>query len=209
MTASSVEFFPCRVQLMGLPRSVAIGAVATNVLNPTASLQAGTRCPPSLAKVQKVSRNLFGAPDPVEMNNMYQQEARRQRSYVLQRYSFDIETSKPTDKQMSQQQPTESINNTDATSQPTQLPTLIEQELEQHEQRLQKEECNLNGAFSEKTPPNNKNTIIASNGLKVVRSSCSIDDTLSTLNSNASERHKPYARQSLLTGRTTHKHRRD
>ncbi|KAI9581276.1 hypothetical protein GQX74_011212 [Glossina fuscipes] len=151
MTASSVEFFPCRVQLMGLPRSTATATASSGDL-PTALVQRNTpnitqttstvtyRRPP-LAKVQGVSRNLFGTPKPGEINQLFQKEAQRQRSYVLQRYNFDIASGKPTTKQ---QHPTAAVVkaniNINERYLVTQIPgSLIERELQEHEQRLQKE----------------------------------------------------------------------
>uniref|UniRef100_A0A1A9ZEB2 Cyclin-dependent kinase inhibitor domain-containing protein n=1 Tax=Glossina pallidipes TaxID=7398 RepID=A0A1A9ZEB2_GLOPL len=233
MTASSVEFFPCRVQLMGLPRSTATTATASSGDLPTALVQRNTpnitqttstityRRPP-LAKVQGVSRNLFGSPKPGEINQLFQKEAQRQRSYVLQRYNFDIASGKPTTKQ---QHPTAAVvkanTNINERYLVTQIPgSLIERELQEHEQRLQKEKCSLNRSPPEEIKCSNfkqKATTNLSYGLKVLRNrtinpsiTCQGDSTLpaaatsaapgaSLLLSSSSERYKPYSRQTLIT----------
>ncbi|KAL9893567.1 uncharacterized protein ACN2A1_008619 [Glossina fuscipes fuscipes] len=234
MTASSVEFFPCRVQLMGLPRSTATATASSGDL-PTALVQRNTpnitqttstvtyRRPP-LAKVQGVSRNLFGTPKPGEINQLFQKEAQRQRSYVLQRYNFDIASGKPTTKQ---QHPTAAVVkaniNINERYLVTQIPgSLIERELQEHEQRLQKEKCSLNRSPPDEIKCSNfkqKATKNLSSGLKVLRNrtinpsiTCQGDSTLPAaaatsaapgaslfLLSSSSERYKPYSRQTLIT----------
>uniref|UniRef100_A0A1A9W5Z4 Cyclin-dependent kinase inhibitor domain-containing protein n=1 Tax=Glossina brevipalpis TaxID=37001 RepID=A0A1A9W5Z4_9MUSC len=232
MTASSVEFFPCRVQLMGLPRSTATATASSGDL-PTALVQRNTanatetnavtyRRPP-LAKVQGVSRNLFGSPKPGEINQLFQKEAQRQRSYVLQRYNFDIASGKPTAKQ--QQHPTAAVVKANTNSNErhlvTQMPSLIEQELQQHEQRLQKEKCSLNRSAPDEIKCGNfkqKATTNLSSGLKVLRNrtinpsiTCQ-DSTLpsaaagASLLLSSSERYKPYSRQTLITANSRQKY---
>ncbi|XP_065354318.1 uncharacterized protein LOC135948794 [Calliphora vicina] len=192
MTASSVEFFPCRAPLMGLPRSSTSLAAANTSNSLVNSIH------PPAAKIKGISRNLFGAPDPLEMKNLYQQEAERQRSYVLQRYNFDTINSKPTNEKERQQQPTDKNYTNQTTNNPakplTQIPTLIELELRQHEQRLQIEEHGLNRTSLDMNPPNETIPNETKSGSKVTRRCC--EYSLSLL--PAAERQKPYTRQSLL-----------
>lgn len=199
MTASSVEFFPCRVQLMGLPRSTTTSLATANLTN---RFENSAR--PSIAKVRGISRNLFGTPDPVEMKNLYQQEEERLRSYVFERYNFDTKTLKDVnDEENERRQKVTSRSSTKQASptckkQSTQLPTLVEQELREHEQRLLNEEHRLNFASTETTPPSNEEiSDHAKNSTTVTHRCCELHPSkLSTV-----VRPKPYTRQSLLTGK--------
>lgn len=199
MTASSVEFIPCRVQLMGLPRSTSSAApTAATGGAPTAGLQTSLpRRPPPMEKLHGVSRNLFGSPEPGEINNMFQQETKRQRTYVFERYNIKL--------------PTNGSAATTATvpRYSTQLPTLIAKELKQHEERLQKEECNLSRVSAtslEITPPNAKVHQMKSCGaaVKKTRGCCEEDGGLTPTSTSGVERQKPYSRQLLLTGKRNH-----
>lgn len=199
MTASSVEFIPCRVQLMGLPRSTSSAApTAATGGAPTAGLQTSLpRRPPPMEKLHGVSRNLFGSPEPGEINNMFQQETKRQRTYVFERYNIKL--------------PTNGSAATAATvpRYSTQLPTLIAKELKQHEERLQKEECNLSRVSAtslEITPPNAKVHQMKSCGaaVKKTRGCCEEDGGLTPTSTSGVERQKPYSRQLLLTGKRNH-----
>lgn len=188
MTASSVDFFPCRVQLLGLPKSTSLAA-ATNIT---------TR--PPISKIQRVSRNLFGVPDQDEMKTFYQQEAERMRSYVLERYSFNTSILEHTSEQELKQL-TDNIhtsqNETIHAMQPTQFPTLIEQEICKHEQRLQDETHSLNRPSTELTPTNEGMCNLGRIPFNGARKNF---NSLITM-SNAIERFKPYSRQSLLKGK--------
>lgn len=174
MTASSVEFFPCRVQLVGLPRSTAataaatanhrasessapVGSAAVNVEQQTAlsalsSAVAGVvRGPPpalptpppsaspSPAKVQSVSRNLFGSTNADDIDRLMQDEMQRQRHYVLQRYNFDIQTGRPAADSAEvvgvDRSPPPSPPLVHRSSTANCLPALIAAEMRQHEQR--------------------------------------------------------------------------
>lgn len=198
MTASSVEFIPCRVQLMGLPRSTSSAApTAATGGAPTAGLQTSLpRRPPPMEKLHGVSRNLFGSPEPGEINNMFQQETKRQRTYVFERYNIKLPTN----------------GSAAAATVPrysTQLPTLIAKELKQHEERLQKEECNLSRVSAtslEITPPNAKVHQMKSCGaaVKKTRGCCEEDGGQTPTSTSGVERQKPYSRQLLLTGKRNH-----
>lgn len=188
MTASSVELFACRVQVMGLPHTTSSAATAASV----GSLQTPPRRPP-LERVRGVSRNLFGSPQPGEVNNMFQQETKRYHSYVMQRYNIDINALR------SQAMPTNVsgiVTDSAPSQRPTQsLPTLIDNEVKEHEQRVKEGECNLKrvalaNCNHVKSPimksiPETQNGI--SGALKIVQTSTCV------------ERQKPYARQQLLT----------
>ena len=199
MAASSVEFFPCRVQPMGLPRSTtSLSSTASGPSNLGEPSFAINRRPP-VHKVQKVSRNLFGSPDPVEMSSLYQQEAKRQRSYVSERYNIDTRPITNSCKDKGKENPTELQNNVQNTSsslkQPTTIPILIEQELRQHEQRLRCEEQSLCRTSSEVTPPNMKFIDHAN-----VSPKASSKYEYTTSMYSGVDRQKPYRRQLLLTG---------
>ncbi|XP_075151100.1 gliolectin [Haematobia irritans] len=206
MTASSVEFLPIRVPLMGFPRSATTSSSLPSAQNngsaPAANLQTPARRPP-MAKLHGVSRNLFGSPEPGEINNIFQQETLRQQSYVFQRYNIDINDLRSD----SPSQSTNSGARNDGVEQPTQLPTLIAHEIKKHEQRLQQEKCNSTSAATSLssssliTPPNAKIHNPSSLGnIGKMRRCCNGDDGLTPTTSNSSaERQKPYARQTLLT----------
>lgn len=189
MTASSVELFACRVQAMGLPHTTSSATTAS-----TASLQTAPRRPP-LERIRGVSRNLFGSPQPGEVNSLFQKETKRCQSYVMQRYNIDIDALR------SQDIPT-NVSSVVVDSVPSQrpthsLPTLIDNEMKEHKKRLQEEECNLKRANA----PNCEK--VKSNVKGINETANSISGACKTVQTSisSSERPKPYARQQLLTGK--------
>ncbi|KNC26677.1 hypothetical protein FF38_04562 [Lucilia cuprina] len=184
MTASSIDFSPCRVQLIGLPRLTIKNISASN----SGKLVNSSR--PAVAKIKGVSRNLFGTPDRDEMTKLYQQESERQHSYVLKRYNLDTKVLKPIyDKEL---QPTDKNHHSQTTTyhaiQPTNFPTLIQEELVQHEQRLHDEEHNLKRSLESNIPIDKIP--------KETKSCSKVSYRCSP--STAVERQKPYTRQALL-----------
>ncbi|XP_073819188.1 uncharacterized protein [Musca autumnalis] len=190
MTASSVELFACRVQVMGLPQTNSTSAATA----PTASLQTPPRRPP-LDRIRGISRNLFGSPQPGEINNMFQQETRRYHSYVMQRYNIDINA-------LRSQGMATSVSDVVVDSVPSQqpthlLPTLIANELKEHEHRLQEEECTVKRVATVNCDA--KSPIMQCKPLSSPSSEMTgAGKRVQTSTSNV-ERQKPYSRQKLLT----------
>ncbi|KAM7360281.1 gliolectin [Cochliomyia hominivorax] len=182
MTASSVEYFPCRVQLMCLPLSTLAASRTENSIRP------------SNAKLKRISRNLFGSPDPAEMKQLYQEEAERQRSYVLQRYNFDTEKSKPKKEPSESTGKSRNQNAINCASQETQFPTIIEQELNQSRQIHLHEQNNDEKDQSNDEPRECKSSI------RICK--------LCPLSQSAAELNKPYTRQLLLTEKFNFRKRR-
>lgn len=190
MTASSVKLFPCRVQPMGLLRSTTTSSGPNN-LN---ELNTAINRRPPMHKRQEVSRNLFGAPDPVEMSNLFKQENERNLSYLNERYNINTRSPIYDYRDREQENKTDLHNNIENASsslnKPTTMPTLIEQELKQHEQKLRCEEQRVCRTAPEVTPPN----------MKIIdHANCSPNARRRCLHSGI-DRQKPYTRQSLLTG---------
>lgn len=219
MTASSFECFPLRVQLMGLPHSAAAstGSSSANTSSLVSHNHRSTAAAVPQRRPIDVRRNLFGSPEPGEIDRVLKEQNSRDQAHLLERFNIDIRSLKderclPTD---------DVAANPPATATTARMPWLIEQELKQNEERLQKKECNLllekRTACTETTPPNQKicnnsynKAAGAANGLgagavvvqgKIVRRCC-LDETISPSAAiNCLQRQKPYSRQPLLTGR--------
>ncbi|XP_013113485.2 uncharacterized protein LOC106091496 [Stomoxys calcitrans] len=188
MTASSLQLFPCRVQLVGLPvpATSTSSSAMTNGAGNSTTLQTPPQGPPMEIR-QSVSRNLFGSPVPGEVDNIFQQQTKRQHRYIRDRYNIDVNKLRD----MAVVESTTPIT----AAQPTQLPPLIAHEVKQHEQCLQQEKCNLNRtvAYSSDmiTPPNAKIHQPSLNGDRMRRPT----PTANT----SSERRKPYTKQPSIT----------
>lgn len=227
MTASSVELLSsCRVQLVGLPQSAnsSVIGVGSGVGGSSSSIirrNRSTMLTLPEAAPRRVSRNLFGSPQPGEVQELLHKETLQKRSYILKRYNFDIlcptESADISTKMTTKNEPVHHHHH--------QLPSLIAKELLNHEKRLLQqaeaggEGCNLSRTPNSELPSTLISCINSSSSLKksgqvrrtvaataVITSAAdgeTVDNTAPVLVTQnlASDRLKPYTRQTLITGK--------
>lgn len=126
MTTSSVQFLSSRrVQLLGLPQPNTTSQA--EVPNPAYARADAVLTP------RRVSRNLFGSPRPGEVKELLRNETAQRRSYILQRYNFDILCPQTTAESLS---PNQNSSESPKATRSAPLPSLIAKELMEHEKRL-------------------------------------------------------------------------